>query len=263
MEKSSRNEDNLLLWGNTYNRLEDVSDQFDLPLTSFIIKYRECKDLESCVIYFLNRLIEYDGRKYKSFLDVGKLNGVSPESIYNRLKLGWKIEDAVSREVRNINDEHTKIVHNGTSYNSKRSLCQAFGISSTLVYSTMKYHNITDWFTCFDLIVNFLTECEGNRPKIVSKIPYVIYNNVWCNTAKEFCDQCKIPYSSFCGGVSNASDNFEPLKLMEKMGKSICLKKRYPRFSFNINEFCKNSKRDFQFLLRKENLNRRVYLHDE
>ena len=38
----------------------------------------------------------------------------------------------------------------------------------------------------FDILVNFVSKYEGERPAVVEQVPAVIYNGIWYNTIEEF-----------------------------------------------------------------------------
>lgn len=234
------------LWGETYRNVEHVADTLRLPLTAFEARCRLTNDVEESALHYLKTIIHCAGEQYIHYCEIASEYGISPDTLYYRIRNGWALEVAARTPISIRINPAQYIVYDQQEYTSKAVLCSAYGITTTLVYSTMNSYKLEGWIETFDLIIQFLKSCPGNRPKLVTKIPYIIYNNVWCDTAKAFCNECGITYASYCAGRSTVPAHTPPLVIMRKMYNSPTLRKKYPTFRFDPHEPCQNVLSDFR-----------------
>ena len=76
-----------------------------------------------------------DGKPYNSKAEIAKAYGISPATLYNKLRKGWTLEQIVGLE------EYIppKVEFNGKTYDSERAMADAFGVAFTTYKSRLAF----------------------------------------------------------------------------------------------------------------------------
>ncbi|MNW05424.1 hypothetical protein D3C71_2016690 [compost metagenome] len=92
--------------------------------------------------------------------------------------------------------------------------------------------------------MNFLSTCKGNRPDIVSRIPTVIYNDVWVDTLNEFCQMCNVRYTRFIAFMVNHPE----IKRQGLLHSMECYAKQAKMDEpvFEMVSYCRDTQMDFE-----------------
>lgn len=179
------------VWGKKFNSVSELAEYYGIG--SYVIKPDILKDrerLEKTIIRAYSSKIEYRGRSYPNLTTLCAHEGVLTQTVYSRLKLGWSLDEAVTVPV--IRAKTASFMYRGEHFTSRRDLYEKYGINSSLLHSQGKMNPELSFETLFDIVNTFLETCGGNRPTLVSKIPFVIYNGEWYSNILDFCKACNV-----------------------------------------------------------------------
>jgi hypothetical protein len=137
----------------------------------------------------LKEKITLDGVEYNSLTTLCNAYLIGNVIVSARLKYGWSLKDALTRPVKVVSSKVTYSFR-GKVYNSQRAMTENYGIQISLVRTFATIHNLSI-VTALDILVTFLSHYKGERPKLISKIPVIIYNGKWYDTFKNlYIDIC-------------------------------------------------------------------------
>lgn len=177
----------LSIFGRTYLTYESLLNRYNQPpiFTNQLIQLHENqRRIEAFLLHVLTT--GFSQRTYKGYnlLDICKYYGIEPHIVKKRLALGWSLEKTVITKV-GIQEKENAFMFKGHRYANKRDLIMTNGFSYDFVKEKSRDLNL-DTLETLDLLVEFFKPIKGNRPKIITSIPAVIYNDVWYTTLNEF-----------------------------------------------------------------------------
>lgn len=175
------------VFGKTHKTLTDLANYYNLNINAFKSRLANGETLEGTVKSLLNKEpIIFEGKEYTTFRRLCEDYLIDNSIVVNRITIGWSLYEAVTRAVEPKSTE-PKYKIKGVYYASKREACEAHGLSAGLVKDSVKY--LTPSFEQnLELLYRFFSSYGGNKPKLIGKIPYIIYNGEWYLTVKDYCD---------------------------------------------------------------------------
>lgn len=209
----------IVLYGRTFENLIDVANFYGVgysKLSSWTSKKKV--SIEEALEKTLNTGIVYKEKEYTSLHFLALEYDKHASTVYGRLQRGWSLEKALEEPVKA--NKCAEIYYKGQTFLSRSDLLRHYGISQNFVQSTVEAYGF-DWEQTFEYIVSFLETCKGERPKIVTMIPYVIYNDSWFNTIDEFCQYLNVRRTRYNYSFKKAEkkDVLEIVKLLREQSK--------------------------------------------
>ncbi|MNV54205.1 hypothetical protein D3C71_1463820 [compost metagenome] len=148
------------------------------------------ESLEEAMNYCLSYGVTYKGDYFKTLSDLCSAKGVLYLNVKARLTLGWSLEDAITRPLEKGGGSVCK--YKGIQYRSKAELCREYKISPSIVNGFLKLNKDVDWLNAFELLESFINTLPGNRPDIITRLPFIIYDNVWYSKLVDFLSSCGV-----------------------------------------------------------------------
>lgn len=203
------------LWGRTYNSYIDLAKSLGLSYELFMLKLEENKvNLEEVVLEMLNSGITYKGVKYNGLTSLCNIRGIGFKMTYARIMNGWSLEDAIETPKDLSKGRKNTLKYRGIEYHSKEDLCMDYGFSTEFIRSVGRRTN-RPFFYNLDIVIAFFEALACEKPSIISKPPYIIYNGLWCETEKDFCDACNVDLRKFRNAKCNMTAE-SPMEYMRK-----------------------------------------------
>lgn len=184
------NKNEVVVFGKTYISAIEALKHFDVSYERMKHLLMKHYGLEEAIIYCLTNDIIYNGKKYTKLVDLCSDYGMDSKIINTRLRLGWTLYEALNKEKKEPTNSKT-VEYRGKIYKSQKELANSYGLHTDMVRAFVKRHKV-DYVTAFDIINTFLEPYGGNRPSIISKIPYVIYNGEWLKSSDVLCEVCGV-----------------------------------------------------------------------
>lgn len=188
--KQGVNINEVTVFGKTYVSVIEALKHFDVSYERVRHLLMKHYGLEDAIIHCLTNNIVYSGKTYTKLVDLCSDYGKDSETINTRLRLGWTLYEALNKEKKEPTSSKT-VEYRGKLYKSQKELANSYGLHTDMVKAFVRRHKV-DYVTAFDIINTFLEPYEGNRPTIISKIPYVIYNGEWLKSSDVLCEICGV-----------------------------------------------------------------------
>lgn len=228
----------ITLWDKQYNNINEIEKAFGIPDGVIVGKYyRNNTSLEDLVIECLNSGIVLKGIKYKSLTHACNDYNIFPNNVILRLKIGWSLEDAILTPVNHMKGKTT--IYKNESFISKTELLKTYNLGDKYIFDISKRTN-KSWLDSFDTIVSFLDDNKlsyhKNKPNIISKTYYVIYNDLWLDNLRDFTNACGVTMSQFKSifeTQDDISDRSEALSVMDLVKNKKINKYRYKNKVYN------------------------------
>lgn len=172
----------VILWGNEHKTLKSLSDYYGIDHYALQFRLSNGLALEDSVIDLLSKSpLVFKGKRYKSLTSLCNEYTIDIGAVFKRLKSGWSLADSLTTPIRKVIREGSSYKYNGKIYTSKRELAESQGYSLIFLNSVCKQIGKDVYFT-LTLLNNFFKNYGGNRPSIISRVPSIIYNDVWYPT---------------------------------------------------------------------------------
>lgn len=131
------------LWKKRYESLDDIAIQYGVRFESLSTRVTGQSNLESVIIDLLYKeSIFYKGYEYENIIDLAQNLGKPPEKIIEELKWGYSLEDILNCKVGRKYKEGFSNIYNGKEYDSVEQLLHEKGITRSVIYNFIKYHNL-------------------------------------------------------------------------------------------------------------------------
>lgn len=174
------------LYGANYKSLVHLSKELGIRYESLENRLDEGMSLEQAVDTLLNtEPIVFNNVTYPTLTSLCMEYQMDLVNFRHRLNLGWSTHDALLTPLRKVKRKQ-QIEYRGTLYNSKRELAEHFGYTRSFVDVQGRILGL-DFIAALDFLNAFLSRYRGNRPNLINKIPYVIYENQWFPMLKDLC----------------------------------------------------------------------------
>ena len=206
------NKEKLTVWGKEFSSISKLALYYGVNKKSLHHRIKKLyMQAENAVIDCLELGVEFKGIRYVSMAALSITHNILPTNVINRLAAGWDLDRALTSPIGF--GTGTSIVYKGIEYTSKVSLCRKFGFDSSFV-SNISRTNKIDWILSFSILDSFFSTCGGDKPNIISRIPYNIYNGTWTNSCAEFVNICGVGLIPFTNNLDKVSDlsSFDVMK---------------------------------------------------
>ena len=165
-----RRED-MTLWGKTYQSLAQVSLVFGISHYHLVTQVREGKCLQEVVKRALEtEPVQFHGKRYEHFSDLCAEYGMQPVNVYDRLRYGMELEDALTRPVRGMGNKR-EVSYQGVDYESHVALCRDYGISVCCVREQLKTNPLT-FLEAFEVLVRLKEKLGMGKEELLNYIPH-------------------------------------------------------------------------------------------
>lgn len=183
-----------VVFGKEYKTLTRVANAFSINNKTLVKTVESGYEVEEAVKFILSKGVILNKVKYSSIAELAAEYGMQEKLLWSRLSRGWTLEDAVTTPKKEYKRK-TRLMYSGKEYTSKMSLCEDYGISSVLVKDVYKRYNL-DFMRAFDMLASYLGKLGGERPVVIRRLPYVIYNGIWFDSLMDFAAHCGIGHST-------------------------------------------------------------------
>lgn len=175
------------LYGVKYKSLVHLSKEIGIRYESLENRLAEGLTLEEAVDILINtEPIVFNGIKYPTLTALCMEYQIDLVNFRHRINLGWSTRDALLTPIRKTKRKN-QIEYRGILYNSKRELAEHFGYTPSMLQVQGKILGL-DFIPTLDFLNTFLANYKGNRPNLINKIPYVIYEQQWFPLLKDLCE---------------------------------------------------------------------------
>ena len=174
------------LHGTDYKSLAHLSRELGIRYESLENRLAEGLTLEDAVDNLLNtEPIVFDNVTYPTLTSLCMIYQIDLITFRTRLIRGWSMGDALLTPVKEIKRKN-QIPYRGMVFNSKRELAEYYGYTRSFVIVQSGILNL-DFIPTIEFLNSFLSHYRGNRPQLINKIPYLIYDNQWFPFMQDFC----------------------------------------------------------------------------
>lgn len=229
-----------------YKNMVDLAESFDIDYTKLCTRLRDGRSLEIAVESLLDeKAIVFNGKTYQSTMELCLEYKIPLQILNNRLNLEWSLEKALTTPIRN-RDTNEKYEYRGNVYTSKRKLAEAEGFYLSYIITVQKRTGLA-FIEALDMVVQFTKQYKGDRPELISNLPYVIYNGKWFNTLRSFCEEVGANSAHLTKFMSRHKvvTHFKALEMMREKPK------KYPDCTFKITGYCATPNLDFDNYLKE------------
>lgn len=158
------------LWGRKYCGVTEVALTFGLKYAALAWKMRDGTGLEQAVKTMLEKEpVTFQGKKYENFVDLCAEFQIQPGNVYERLRYGMTLEDALTRDIKSTGNRWT-ISYKGKEYSSYRDLCRTFGISELCVREQTR-RNPLQFLDAFELMIDLKEKAGIPKEEYLNYIP--------------------------------------------------------------------------------------------
>ena len=227
----------LELWGKRYDSLADIAHQFGLSYYRLLFRTEQGVGLEEIVKEALEKEpVTFRGKEYLHFVDLCADFQIQPANVYERLRYGFNLEEALTKPIKNIGNK-IPVSYRGSNYESQIALCRAYGISVGCVREQMRTNPLS-FLEVFDTFVQLKERVGWGMEQMISYIPHCTVRGKAYKTVRAFLREIEIRPSAFYtykdrGGFE---DIFEALKAMQKEMRVAYLVDGEPQFSVDIRQ---------------------------
>lgn len=176
----------IVVFGKEFKNLRYVAEHFGVDY-SYLVYGLELKvPVENRILQALRtEPLIFRKKKYKNLTTLCNEYFVDLHLVFGRLKRGWTMEEALLRPAK-IQKPIKTYEYRGKIYSKQSDLANAFGFTKGLV-SFLSQREKIDFVKALDIYVTFF-EKYPIKPPIISSVPFIIYNDEWYSTLKEFCE---------------------------------------------------------------------------
>lgn len=219
------------LWGRSYYGVSDVAMKFGLKYAALVWRMRDGTGLEQAVKTMLEEEpVIFRGKQYENFVDLCAEYHIQPGNVYERLRYGLTLEDALTRGIKNTGNRRT-IYYEGKEYPSHRDLCRAYGLSELCVREQTR-RNPLQYLDAFQLLVDLKEQAGIPREEYLNYIPGCRVRGKNYKTAARFAAEFGITASTLYTYKSrhDCSTVFEAFEQMQEEVRCAYLKEGKPEF---------------------------------
>lgn len=200
----------LVAWGKRYESIAELAKEKGVPRTSLVRNLDEGYSPEQAVLKSMAAGILYQGKRYSGVLELAAAHGMTGSLLHGRLHQGMDLHDALTRKVQHKTYK-PKITIRGKTYTTYREAFTEHGYADNFISRVKKDFGFTDSEEAFEFVAQFFDRYQGNRPAIIRRIPYVIYNGEWIDKKYDFDKLC---------GVVNVNSHFRGVTTpLARMGR--------------------------------------------
>ncbi len=179
------------VFGREYRGYDALATEYGInPRTISTAVFRGAS-VEDAILRAMNTQITYNGLEYANLAVLVTSLGLSYHRVYRRLRMGWTLRDSLEVPLRPQKSK-TGFTVRGIRFESLLDAFSHFGYDYTFISSNAKAYGFTDRVDAFEWTDAFFSRYRGDRPDIISSIPYVIYNGIWVRTKDEFMGMCNL-----------------------------------------------------------------------
>lgn len=177
------------VWEDYYRSIKEIVKQFNLKpgvIDESMPKY----EIESSIISYMKPHIKADYKKLDNIGSLAKHYGLQPDNVYQRLKIGWDLTEAIVIPVRKRYGN--SIVYSGKRFVSRADLANFYNVDFNYIYPMSKRLSIT-WMESFEIIKEFIERHSLDRftnpPKTIGSPYQVIFDGIWFKSITELTDK--------------------------------------------------------------------------
>lgn len=175
----------IIVFGKQHDNIKHLAEHYNLDIATLRTRTKKGEPLEEAVKYLLSKEpIKFEGKEYPSMNRLCEAYLIDSTLVMSRLNNGWALNDAITTPLVH-NYTRPKYLINEVYYSSKREACEAHGLTLGFILEAEQSYNLGFEKTLL-LLHNFLSNYRGNRPQLIGRLPYVIYNETWYLTQKDF-----------------------------------------------------------------------------
>lgn len=192
------------LYNQTFENLTEVATFYGIEyshLSSYM--YMKGMAIEQALEEAQKRGVYFKGKRYETLYLLTQEYNMDANIVSTRMQQGWDLERALEEPIKSYKTD--EIYYKGKTFISKSDMLRHYGITFNFVENVSKTYGF-DWDKSFDYVVSFLETCEGDRPTIVTTIPYVIYNGMWFKSMEDFCEHIGVTKPTFIGVLKELED---------------------------------------------------------
>ena len=226
------------VWTELFNDTSEIETSFGLE-KDFIQSSlkKESKDIngdniEKLIIEHMRPEVNENKKRLKTTTALARFYGQQPDTIYQRLKLGWDLTEAVVAPVRKRHVD--KIEYKGRFYTSQTELAKDYNIDSYWIASTARKQN-SSWMKIFEAVESFISDNELNTfenfPSVIGTQYSMIFDGVWFRTINEIAEKHSIKKSSYTNTVISERLDYLKEVLGEPEGECFNYKDEWNKFT--------------------------------
>lgn len=140
-------------------------------------------------------VVDHLGKKYSSITELCKAYGILKTTFSRRIKAGWNIENALTKEPVYSVVAPTKVDHLGNEYKTVKEMCNAYNIS----YSTFKRRRKAGWSIKDSLTI----KTKHRKLRHVPGEPIKDHKGRVYKCIKDMCKEYGISISTFSNRLNN------------------------------------------------------------
>lgn len=180
-------EKKITLWGKQYQSRYEVAEAFGIRETSITFRsYTRKATLEEIVLELLQKeSIYFEGNTYNTLTELCAKYQVQPCNVFERLKYGKTLEEAVYLPIRN-NGKRYEVEYEGKVYQNAAFLCREYHISKSLVKGQQRYKPEYSFIKCFQMIKQLRDECKWPDTEVFAFIPRLKVQGTFYKSLADF-----------------------------------------------------------------------------
>ena len=180
-------EKKITLWGKQYQSRYEVAEAFGIRETSITFRsYTRKATLEEIVLELLQKEpIYFEGNTYNTLTELCAKYQVQPCNVFERLKYGKTLEEAVYLPIRN-NGKRYEVEYEGKVYQNAAFLCREYHISKSLVKGQQRYKPEYSFIKCFQMIKQLRDECKWPDTEVFAFIPRLKVQGTFYKSLADF-----------------------------------------------------------------------------
>lgn len=213
------------IWNNYYNSEEEIANEFSLPY-DLINKEMSNNEIEQAIISHMKPRVKADYRKLGNIGALAKHYGLQPDNVYQRLKIGWELTEALVVPVRKRYGN--SVVYDGRKFVSRADLANFYNVDFNYISPMSKRLGIT-WMESFEIVKGFIEKHSldkfTNPPKTIGTPYQLIFDGVWFKSIKELVN--KYGLDSDVLRAKKASDRINYIKKIAGEPSGICFNYMY------------------------------------
>ncbi len=156
--------------GKLYRSPKALAEEYGLP---FVLEL-----LQKESIYF-------EGNTYNTLTELCAKYQVQPCNVFERLKYGKTLEEAVYLPIRN-NGKRYEVEYEGKVYQNAAFLCREYHISKSLVKGQQRYKPEYSFIKCFQMIKQLRDECKWPDTEVFAFIPRLKVQGTFYKSLADF-----------------------------------------------------------------------------
>lgn len=181
-DESTKN--SLVVFGKGYKSLAELARDYGLNQLTLGAKLRLDKSLsiEAVVLALISReKLTVGGNTFDGLTHLCSHYRVPLPRVYNRLKSGMSLEEAVFKPSQKTNGAKP-ITFRGNTYPSIDNLASSLGLELGFVRYTRRRLGLETKMEALELLATFFSQYNTQSSTLIYRMPYAILDGVWLNT---------------------------------------------------------------------------------